>query len=213
MSALNLHYIRCLLIDLDDTLYPYTNGIWEMIRKRINSFMIEEMDFPAGEVPALRHRLWQQYGTTLRGLQAEYTVDMNAYLTYVHDIPLNKFLGPDQALAQMLRILPQRKIIFTNAPEAHARRVMDLLGVTDLFEMIVDIYAVTPHCKPEPEAFHKALALIGDSPEQCLLIDDSPGNLDTARMLGMGTVSVGLHQHDGSPHIEHICELQDLIDM
>lgn len=203
--------IHTLLIDLDDTLYPHDSGVWEMIRARMQQYMLEEMGFSPDEVPALRERLWRQYGTTLRGLQAEYEVDMAAYLAYVHDVPIETLLSPDPELVHMFERISQRKFIFTNAHKAHALRVTDRLGVADLFEGIIDIYAMAPHCKPQAQAFEKALALVGETPEACLLVDDSPGNLTAARALGMATVSIGIHRHDGSPHIESIHDLEGSI--
>jgi len=89
-----LQKLNCLLIDLDDTLYPHSNGVWDMIGERINHFLINEMNFPEESVASLRTRLFQQYGTTLRGLQKEFSVDMKAYLDYVHNVPLEKVIAP-----------------------------------------------------------------------------------------------------------------------
>ena len=204
--------ISCLLFDLDDTLYPQDNGLWEMIRARINRYMLEEMGFSPEEVPSLRHRLWRQYGTTLRGLQAEFSVNMDAFLDYVHDIPLETVLSPHPALAALLDGFPQRKIIFTNANATHARRVLHALGIEDLFEHIVDIYAMQPYCKPHPEAFHTALAFLKEPPEACLLIDDFPHNLETAQGLGLSAVLVGRQTSDGIPQIDSILDLQDVLN-
>jgi putative hydrolase of the HAD superfamily len=208
---MHLPHIHCLLFDLDDTLYEQSNGVWDMIRARINQYLVEEMRFPPEEVPALRHRLWQQYGTTLRGLQEEYAVDMDAYLDYVHDIPLERVLKPNPDLDRTLHQFPQQKIIFTNASASHARRVVQALKIEGHFSEIVDIYAMHPFCKPQIEAFQKALAVIDEKPKACLLIDDSPQNLNTARNLGMSTIAVGRHAHDGSPHIDTILDLPEVV--
>jgi len=203
--------IQILLIDLDDTLYPHDSGVWEMIRARMQGYMLEEMGLPPEEVPELRNRLWKQYGTTLRGLQAEYEVDMAAYLDYVHDVPLEAYLQPDPELSRILQALPQRKFIFTNGYAVHAKRVMERLGVSDQFEGIIDVYTMMPYCKPQVEAYQIALNIVSEAPEGCLLVDDSPDNLSTAKTLGMATVSIGVNRHDGSPHIHAIQELGSLI--
>jgi putative hydrolase of the HAD superfamily len=203
--------IRCILFDLDDTLYPRESGAWDRVRIRIDQFLIEKMGFPPDDVPALRSRLFHQYGTTLRGLQIENQVDMDDYLRFVHDAPLEDILSPDPELDQVLRALHQRKVIFTNAYAPHAYRVMEILGVQDHFDQVVDIYTIYPYCKPEVEAFNKCLAFISEVPENCLLIDDNPSNLDSAQALGMGTISVGIHRHNGSPHIADIKHLSHLL--
>jgi putative hydrolase of the HAD superfamily len=82
--------------------------------------------------------------------------------------------------------------------------VLNALEVTDHFQAIIDIYAIAPHCKPQPEAFQKALDQVGQRPEHCLLIDDTPANLAAAQQLGIKTISVGAHPHDGSPHFADI---------
>lgn len=205
-----LKEINCLLIDLDDTLYPQGSGAWDQVGDRIDLFLHKEMGFPQEEVTALRSRLFREYGTTLRGLQIEYEVDMDRYLHYVHDVPFEDFLSPDPDLDHMLHSLPQRKVIFTNASADHAQRVIGLLGVESHFEQIIDIYTIHPYCKPEIEAFQIALAAINEDPRACLMVDDSPANLETAQSLGITTVSIGRHRHDGSPHIPHIKHLSNL---
>ncbi len=178
---------------------------------RINQFLLDEMHFSPQEAERLRSRLWEQYGTTLRGLQQEFSVDMDAYLAYVHNLPLETVLAPDPSLRRIFDRIPQRKIIFTNADADHADRVLKSLEIADLFERIIDIYAISPYCKPEPEAFQIALRLIQENPRNCILIDDSPANLDTAQHLGLGTVSVGKRRHNNSPHIRTIHHLSEVI--
>lgn len=203
--------IRCLLIDLDDTLYPFETGAWTLVGEQIDRFLVEVMGFPQQEVRALRARLFNQYGTTLRGLQVENEVDMDFYLDYVHDVPIADLLSPDPELNQVLHALPQRKVIFTNANSDHARRVLQALAVQEHFESIIDIYDIYPHCKPEIEAFHKALAIINEKPQHVLMIDDNPKNLAAAKSLGMATAIVGAHRHDGSSHLRDIKALARLL--
>jgi putative hydrolase of the HAD superfamily len=210
-TQIKLHEFTCLLIDLDDTIYHHTNGAWALIRERINRFMIDIMHFPEEQVPDLRQRLWRQYGTTLRGLQAEYSVNMDEYLGFVHNVPLETILSPDPVLSQLLESLPQRKVIFTNSHKPHAERVLNILGIRQHFDHIIDIYAMSPYCKPQVEAFQKALDLINENPVKCLMIDDSPVNLDTARYFKMGTICVGNQQHPTSPHINSILELKGFL--
>lgn len=203
--------IRCLLIDLDDTLYPHESGAWNRVGERIDRFLVEEMGFLPDEVVNLRTRLFHKYGTTLRGLQIEFEVDMDYYLDYVHNIRLDDILSPDPQLDQLLLALPQRKVIFTNANAAHALRVIRQLAVQDHFDDIIDIYALYPHCKPQIDAFNKALTIINEAPHNCLMVDDNPKNLAAAHSLGIATVSVGAHPHNGSPHIPDIKALAHLL--
>ena len=180
-----------LFFDLDDTLYPCSSGLWGAIRDRMGRYMAERVGLPEADIPTIRRHYFETYGTTLRGLQKHHHVDTDDYLAYVHDLPLEQYIQPNPALHALLASLPQRRFIFTNADAAHARRVMQVLGVADCFERIIDIRAIDFACKPEPVAYMRALALAGDpTPQECVLLDDSPTNLAPARQLGFTTVMI-----------------------
>jgi putative hydrolase of the HAD superfamily len=181
-----------LFFDLDDTLYTKTSGLWPAIRDRIGLYMVERMGVPADRASEERKLFYETYGTTLRGLQLHYQVDSEDFLAYVHDLPLERYIGPDPQLRRLLLSLPQEKWIFTNADDQHARRVLEVLGVSDLFTGVVDVVTLDYCCKPNVEAYQKAMHLAGEQrPERCVLFDDSPRNLQPARDLGLWTVLVG----------------------
>jgi len=181
-----------LFFDLDETLYPRQSGVWEAIAERIDSYMRDILKFHPDEIYAVRNRLFQQYGTTLKGLQTVRDIDKYDYLQYVHDIPIDDLLQPNPKLRAVLLRYPQRKVIFTNADLPHAERVIRALGLQGCFDLIVDIHDISPHCKPEPEAFHIALEKSGNPlPAECVLLDDKLSNLAEARRLGMYTILVG----------------------
>lgn len=188
-----------LFFDLDDTLYANDNGLWNAIRDRMGEYMHVRLGLDPAEVPSIRRRYFESYGTTLRGLQKHHEVDAQEYLAYVHDLPLEHYIGPDAALRDLLISLSQQKWIFTNADAAHAKRVLTMLGVEDLFTGIVDVQAIQYACKPEAEAYRGAMALAGESdPKRCVMLDDSIRNLVPARSLGFFTILVGT----GEPHPE-----------
>lgn len=181
-----------LFFDLDDTLYSRTNGLWEAIRGRMTDFMQERLGFPPDEIPDLRHNYFEKYGTTLRGLQINHSVDSDEYLAYVHDLPIEEFISPSPNLHNLLFSLPQQKWIFTNADEDHAKRVLGALGLTDCFTGIIDVRALGFLCKPEKKAYQRALSLAnGADPGHSVFLDDSPRNLEPAHQIGFTTVLVG----------------------
>lgn len=181
--------ITTLFIDLDDTIYPPSTGLWSLIRQRIDLYIHERLHLPWEQVSDLRSKLFEQFGTTMRGLQACYHIDEDDYLAFVHDVPVEAILVPDPALGQVLSIYPQRKIIFTNADERHARRVLKVVGVGGLFDKIIDIRALNPHCKPQPASFKIAMSLAGEvDASHCLLVDDQPANIAAARAFGFQVV-------------------------
>ncbi len=206
-----------LFCDLDETLYPSKCGVWESIAVRIDDYMAGHLPLPREEIPALRTRLFIEYGTTLRGLKMEYKIDELDFLRYVHDIPLRKFLTPNPWLRQTLLSLPLRRVIFTNADVHHARRVLDVLGLDGCFERIIDVLDSAPYCKPQPEAYHRALESCGGlKPGECILIDDGRRNIATAREVGFYTIWVGQNGQGTDPnahaHIHSIQELPQVLD-
>ena len=207
--------IKTLFFDLDDTLYSPTNGVWDAILVRIELYMQERLNIPAADIPRLRKELFQQYGTTLRGLQILWHVDEHDFVDFVHDVPIDQLLQPDRELRELLLSYPQRKFIFTNADRNHAHRVLNRLDVADCFDGIVDILDVSPYCKPMPEAFATALRKAGVSdPSECMFLDDGLNNLAGARALGFYTVRVGSREPDPACHaaIAHLGELPEILD-
>ncbi|MBE3040182.1 MAG: pyrimidine 5'-nucleotidase [Chloroflexi bacterium] len=178
--------------DLDETLYPTSSGLWSAIRERINAYMYERMGFPPEQIEVLREQFFREYGTTLRGLQANYTVDMDEYLAFVHNVPLEAHLHPDPELHRVIEALPARKFIFTNADSLHANRVLDVLGLQGLFDGILDVHTLAPYCKPMPESFEMALQAAGSpDPRTCALLDDQARITRAARSLGFYSILVG----------------------
>ena len=181
-----------LFIDLDDTLYPADSGVWKAIRGRIDLYITEKFHLSLEDARLRRQDLFLRYGTTMRGLQAEYHVNEDEYLAFVHDVPLTEFLYPNPGLCQVLQKYPQRKAIFTNADVNHARRVLDVLGLGECFQQIIDIKAMSPYCKPMQEAFRIALEKSGEpDPARCVLVDDQAHNVRAARVFGMHAIRVG----------------------
>lgn len=204
--------ISTLFIDLDGTLYPADNGVWDLIADRMNHYIHEHFHVPLEEVPALRLAYYHKYGTSLRGLQQHYDVDAEHYLAHVHDIPVHEYIAPNPAMREMLQRLPQPKWILTNSDRNHSHRVLQALGVDDLFEGVVDVMATDYLPKPDPVVFKIALEMAGNpSPENCMFFDDLPKNLKPAREMGFTTVLVGGKEpqdtHDY--HIRHILHLVD----
>jgi len=202
-----------MFFDLDDTLYPNTSGVWQAIGVRMDDYIVENLNIQPQNVKTLRESLFKEYGTTLRGLSSLYGINARHFLDYVHDIPLHQYLRADTALVDAMTHYPSRKIIFTNANQAHAERVISILGLQGVFSDIIDILQVSPYCKPLPEAYEKAIKISGISdPGKCVMVDDSSRNLKTASEMGFFTIQVGTETR--SPYADAaILSLADLPDV
>ena len=201
--------VKTLLIDLDDTTYPTSVGVWPLLTERVFQYMHEVVGIPENEIPEKRERLFLEHGTTMRGLNIEYGIDVQDYLEYVHEVDLSKVIQPDHELMSVLSSMPQKKWIFTNASRHHANNVLGLLGIAELFEGVIDVMDTEPWCKPHPEAFEIALKLAGaPEPAETLFVDDLESNLDAARTLGIQTLRVAAGMVESShPVITSLTEL------
>jgi pyrimidine 5'-nucleotidase len=195
-----------IFFDLDDTLYPASTGLWQAIKERMNLYMADHMGFDPAEIPGLREKYYLQYGTTLRGLQANHEIDVEDYLAFVHDLPLGDYIQPRPELCALIASLGTCNLIFTNADAAHARRVLKALELNDCFENIVDVNAVEPYCKPMPESFQIAMRMAGEAdPGRCVMIDDLPRTTQAARVVGLFSILYGQE----TPHPDADAALTD----
>lgn len=207
--------VTTIIFDLDDTIYPSSIGLWSLIRDRIDSFMITRLNYSPDQVSKSRNEFFVQFGTTLRGLQAVHKIDPHEYLKYVHDIPVSDFLKPDQKLKNILRLYPQKKVIFTNSDRWHTDRILTVMGIREEFQQIVDVLDVSPFCKPMREAFDIALKKLEiKDPSTSLMIDDSIRNINAAKSIGMQTLWVSKNiQDDISIDTPQIEKIEDLLSI
>lgn len=203
--------IQTLFFDLDDTLYPHTAGLWEAIRRRMDLYMHEQLGMPWEDIPGIRMKYLETYGTTLRGLQNHLHVDSQQFLAYVHDLPLQEYLQPNPNLRKVLLSLPQKRWIFTNADSAHAARVIKILGVQDCFDGVIDVNALEFIPKPDTLAYVRALDIAGTKAEKTMIFDDAVRNLIPAKQLGITTVLVGPNQSAEVDH--HLVQIEELPEM
>jgi putative hydrolase of the HAD superfamily len=181
-----------LFFDLDDTLYPSSTGLWPAIKDRMNLYMTAQLGIPESDVPFLREQYFKMYGTTLRGLEERHNVDKEEFLAFVHDLPLQSYLTPNPIVREVISSMPTRNLIFTNADVSHARRVLAVLELDDLFGAVIDVNTVSPYCKPMPESFAIAMDVADEpDPRKCVMIDDLPRTTRAALNVGMASLLYG----------------------
>ena len=194
----NNSHIECILFDLDDTLYPREAGVMDVLRDRIQHYMVHKVKLPPDDISLKRHHFYQKYGTALRGLVEEHSIDPEDFLAFVHDLNPADFFGASPPLDNMLTLIPLRKVVFTNSDSSHSERVLNTLRVRHHFEQIIDIRAINYKSKPDPIAYQQALRLVGLTGPQCIMVEDSPRNLIPAKDLGMTTILVGGQSANGA---------------
>jgi putative hydrolase of the HAD superfamily len=183
----DFRHVRCWIFDLDNTLYRADNGIFAQIEARMTEYVMAFLKLPREEAYARQKELYRRYGTTLNGLMREHGTEPEDYLGYVHDIDLTS-LAPDALLAAAIAALPGRRFVFTNGCRDHAARILDRVGLSDLFDAVWDIRTMDFVPKPEPGAYASVLRDSGVICGEAAMFDDIARNLVPARGLGMTTV-------------------------
>ena len=209
-----LTYLEWICFDLDNTLYPLSNGLWEIIDDRIQEYVARTLHLSRDDARRLQKQYWRKYGTTLAGLMAEHGVDPGAYLAFVHNFDVSPYIGANPRLRALLAALPQHKLIFTNASSDHARNVLRVLGVEDCFDEVIGVEDVDYIPKPDPRAYEKCREKTGVDPEKSMFIDDLPENLKPAKAMGMVTVLVTQGKRRNFDFVDYyLSRIEELADL
>jgi putative hydrolase of the HAD superfamily len=194
-------HVTTWVFDLDNTLYPPQYRLFDQIEVRMTAWVMQALGVGRTEADRLRQHYWDTYGTTLAGLMREHDVDPAPYLTDVHDIDFTH-LPADPGLADALRALPGRRIVYTNACEPYAHRVLEARGLTGLFDAVYGVEHAGFRPKPERAAFETIFAIDGLTPANAAMFEDDPRNLTAPHQMGMRTVHVAPKPLK-SLHIQH----------
>lgn len=190
--------------DLDNTIYPKSSGIDELMAQRIEKFFVIKLKLPKDESRILGARFYQDYGLAIKGLIKHFSIDPLEYDKYVDGgLPLDKILQPTPNLTNLLNRLSQNGScwIFTNAGKSHALRVLTLLEIKSFFSGIIycDYSEENFPAKPDRLAFTRAMKCAGvDDPKRCYFFDDSINNLRTAQEIGWNVVYINEDSLDQS---------------
>lgn len=186
-------------------------------------YFVSHLSLSSEDANMLHQRYYKDYGLAIEGLVRHHKVDPMEYNSKVDDaLPLENVITNDPDLRRLLLDLDRTKVkpwLFTNAYVTHGRRVVQLLGVDDMFEGMTfcDYAAQNFLCKPSAEMFEVAQKEAGAySARQCLFVDDSAQNCRAARSLGWKAVHLVEPSVDPPPElagdfqIEHIEELRNI---
>ena len=190
MSPTNLTAIDTWLFDLDHTLYPAEIPLMGMVDERMNAYVGRIAGLGPEAASALRHDYFVRHGTTLNGLVIEHGIDPVDFLNDVQDVSVD-CVAPDPGLRAGLQRLPGRRLVFTNAGQKYAARVLENLAIADLFEDVFHIEAANFIPKPKPETFAAIVARHAITPATPCFFEDLARNLKPAAEIGMTTVLIG----------------------
>jgi len=179
------------IFDLDNTLHDAGPHIFPHINRAMTRYVMEHLALDEAGANELRVRYWRRYGATLLGLVRHHGTDPRHFLWHTHQFPhLHSMLVFERGLRDMLRRLPGRKIVFSNAPRHYSEAVLQALGIRDLFDAVYSVEHTRLRPKPAAFGFRRILRELGVTSRCCVMVEDTLENLRTAKRLGMATVWV-----------------------
>jgi putative hydrolase of the HAD superfamily len=197
------------LFDLDNTLHNASHVIFPAITANMNAYIArvlgkEGAPASADEVNAARTLYWRRYGATLLGLVKHHGVRSEHFLHETHIMPdLASMIRAERGLGQLLRSLPGRKILLTNAPHRYSSMVLRHMGLQRHFSQHIAIESMRVHRQLRPKPSRLMLRNLmrkqGVSARDCILVEDTLANLRTAHSLGMRTAWVTQYLKGDNP--------------
>ena len=203
------------IFDLDNTLYPEDENIFPQVKKRIIEFISLEFQIDKVSANKKRQRLYNEYGTSLRGLMSENKTNPDKFLEYVHDIDLS-IINKNLKLNRALKKINGTKYIFTNGSFKHAESVLQKLGIEKNFHSIHSIETSGYIPKPSKHAYEKMMLQENIDPLRAIMFEDTKWNLKTAKMLEMTTVLISskndLLENEKNDYIDYtITDLEEFL--
>ena len=203
-------HIDVWVFDLDNTLYPSHCDLFTQMDKKMGEFVSQYLQVEYDEAKKIQKEYFAEYGTTLSGLMHRHGMDPAAYLEYVHDLEIDH-IEQDTKLESALDQLDGRKVIFTNASDAHARNISRQIGIDHHFDDIFDIHQSDFVPKPEMSVYEKFLKEFDIDPTKSVFFEDMAKNLKPAHELGMKTVWIPntahwSHEQSEGEHIHYVTD-------
>jgi len=179
------------IFDLDNTLHDANSHIFPHINRSMTAYLQEHLQLDEVTANDLRMHYWRRYGATLTGLMRHHGTEPEHFLWHTHQFPtLGQMVLREPRLRHVLKLLPGRKVVFSNAPQHYANAVLKLLRIYQLFDDVMTMQHTRYRPKPDSFGFMRLMRRQRLRPAQCVMVEDSLENLQAAKQLGMNTVWV-----------------------
>ena len=110
------------------------------------------------------------------------------YVEYILQMDSSELLP---GVLDFLEELKENKVkLALGSASKNARTILQRLGITPLFDAIVDGNLVTK-AKPDPEVFTLGAELLGIPPENAVVFEDAQAGIEAALAAGMKVIGVG----------------------
>lgn len=185
--------IKLIIFDLDGTLIDSSRDITDAINYAIVPYGLSPLTKKdtiklVGEgISRLIEKLLST--TIFNGNDDVRRTVMDRFLAYYSAHLLdNTDAYPDVRLT-LERLKEYKKAVISNKREALSRRILEGLGLSNFFDMIIGSDS-TPEKKPSPLPILKVLSELDTKPEEAIIVGDSNLDIEAGRAAGLRTVSV-----------------------
>lgn len=189
--------MKTYIFDLDNTLYPYNNGLFDAQMARMSDYIKLKLNISdTDKANTIRDELYYEFGSTMLGMMRYHNIEPKEFLDYIDDIEISHF-KPNEKLNKHINDLRKnnRTYIFTNASNFHTYRVLKQLGLDDSFDGILTIEDTGLVSKPKTKYFEVGRDKFDIDFTNAIFFEDSSHNLVPAKHLGMQTVLVHADDH------------------
>lgn len=178
------------LFDLDGTLID-SNGIWAEVDR---TFLARHgLPYTKEYCEGVAHTILPQaavFTKALFSLSESCEEIVNEWMKLAEGLYADVKLKPFTIeLLQALRSRGERMAVFTSSVPEHCRCAMEKHGLDEYFERVIFAHELGMD-KSDPACFRRAAQVLGVSPEECVLLDDSVKSCRSGKAVGMYVIGV-----------------------
>ena len=191
--------IQTLIFDIDSTLYTNSAYAYEQVDCQVREFAkLKKLtsDEARKLVFDFRKKFAEENGgkkISLGNLLTNFGIPIEQSVKWRNDLMRPEdFLVRDEKLICELQILSKKYklICVTNNPVKPARRILEVIGISDFFEHVVGLDTCYKS-KPAIEPFEKAIELTNSDAQNCIAIGDRFDlDVQLPLQMGMGGIEV-----------------------
>jgi beta-phosphoglucomutase len=193
--SVDINQVKAFLFDLDGVIVDtarYHYLAWRRLAHQLGFEFTEEQNEALkgiSRMDSLEIVLSVGKVTLSASDKVKYAAEKNAYY-----LELCSQMTPGEVLPGVMGFLEEARAkgirIGLGSASKNARTILDTIGITQLFDAIVDGNRVI-NSKPDPEVFLIGAKELHAKPEECVVFEDAAAGIEAARRAEMKSVGVG----------------------
>jgi HAD superfamily hydrolase (TIGR01509 family) len=179
--------ISVYLFDVDGTLLDSAADIHAALREVLDGHPVRVLD-EALVRRYIGYHLLEFFRDVLPGYSEEQHWELIHRYREIYPARGHRLTRVYPGVREMLERLPGRKATATTKSTATVRSVLEQFGLLPYFDHPQGTDGFP--AKPAPDVIHAALEALGARPEDCLLVGDSPADMEAGRRAGVRICAV-----------------------